>query len=152
MTCLKVLGTALALTFTVSVALAQTTVTPNFPAANKFIPDGQFTAVSDSLFLHFDNPNFIDGDGQLTVKWAPNPCNSDLTTDSRATSPNSLLGSFNGTDPSAPWTLFLADVDFGQQSTLAKWGLEVSAVPEPASFGFVGMGALVLGAALYRRK
>jgi hypothetical protein len=152
MTCLKVLGTALALTFTVSVALAQTTVIPDLPAANKIIPDGQFAGVNDTYFLHFDYPNFINGDGQLTVKWAPNACNSNLTTFSETISPNSLLGSFNGTDPSMSWTLFLADVDFGQQSTLARWRLEVSAVPEPDSFGFVGMGALVLGAALYRCK
>src|SRR5258708_3359208 len=116
MTFSEVLGTALALTFTVSVALAQSTVAPDFPAANKIISQAQFTALSDTHFLHFDNPNFFNADGQLTVRWAPNACNSNLTTLSQTTSPNSLLGSLNGTEPGASWTLFLADVDFGQQS------------------------------------
>src|SRR6266404_4042607 len=60
MTCFKVLSTALTLAFTVFVALAQTTVTTNFAAVNKVIPDGQFTGVSDTHVLHFDNPNFIN--------------------------------------------------------------------------------------------
>lgn len=224
MTCFEVLSTALALTFTVSAALAQTTVTTNFNVVNKLIPDGQFTGVSDTHVIQFDNPNFINltdlqvnitvsggyngdiygylvhdsgfavlfnrigrastnspgygdtgfnitladggndlhfyrndpfslnGNGQLTGTWAPDGRNADPTTVSEATSPSSLLGSFNGTDPSGSWTLFLADVDFGQQSTLVQWGLVVSAVPEPSTFGFVGMGALALGAALYRRR
>ena len=133
MKCLKVLGTALALTFTMSVAPAQSTGTTDFAAPNKITLDAPFTALSDSHFLRFDNPNFING-----VSETP--------------SPNSLLGSFNGKNPSASWTLLLSDVDFGQQPTLVKWGLEVSVVPEPAPFGFIGMGALVFGAALYRRK
>jgi len=224
MTCLKVISAALVLTFTVSNAHAQTTVTTNFSAVNKVIPDGQRAGVSDTHVIHFDNPSFINltdlqvnisisggyngdiygylvhdsgfsvlfnragrsstnspgysdtgfnvtladgandlhfyknspftlnGNGQLTGTWSPDGRYADPAVVSEATSPSSLLGSFNGTNPNGSWTLFLADVDFGQQSTLVQWGLVVSAVPEPTGFGLVGVGALILGATLYRRR
>src|SRR5258708_38239382 len=162
MSCFKVLATALALTFTVFAAFAQSTVITNFAALH------QFTGVSDTHFIRFDNPNFnyptdLEVDfrndtfsfkdrRRLTRTWAPDSRFADPATVSGATSPSLLLGSFNATDPSGSWTLLLADIDFGQQSTLAQWGLVVSAVPEPSALGLVGMITLVLGATLCCRR
>ena len=60
-----------------------------------------------------------------------------------------LLGSFDGQDPSGQWTLFLADLDYGEQGQLASWGLVVTAVPEPTSVGLLALG--LGGAAAARR-
>lgn len=96
------------------------------------------------------SPTF-DGD-QLTGTWAPDGRNVDpeavLNTDTQM----ALLGSFNGTDPNGTWTLFLADLNFGQQGTLVQWGVIVSAVPEPSTLALVGLGGFALGMRLLRRR
>lgn len=77
--------------------------------------------------------------------------------DTRTTAPN---GNFTGSTPAGSslsvfdtythdangtWTLFLADLSGGDQSTLLNWGLEVSVVPEPTTWALLGFGALVAG-------
>jgi subtilisin-like proprotein convertase family protein len=48
------------------------------------------------------------------------------------TSPRTaMLSGFNGLNPNGTWTLFVADLSGGAVSTVASWGLEISAVPEP---------------------
>ena len=94
------------------------------------------------------------GSGILSGIWAEDGRNVDpagvLDTDART----ALLGSFDGQDPSGQWTLFLADLDYGQQGQLASWGLVVTAVPEPNSMGLMalGLGAMLGLGALLRRK
>jgi subtilisin-like proprotein convertase family protein len=83
------------------------------------------------------------GGGQLTGTWLPdgrnvNPLNT-LDTDART----ALLSSFNGLDPNGSWTLFIADLSPGGNSTLVSWGLEVT-VPEPGTFGLMALGGLVM--------
>ena len=51
------------------------------------------------------------------------------------------LGSFVGEDPSGEWTLFLADVDFGEQGTLVSWSMTITAVPEPGTWAILGLGS-----------
>ncbi|GAA5120182.1 proprotein convertase P-domain-containing protein [Luteolibacter yonseiensis] len=41
------------------------------------------------------------------------------------------LSDFIGDNPTGDWTLFVADVGFGNQSTLESWTLTVTAIPEP---------------------
>ena len=93
----------------------------------------------------------FDGD-QLTGTWAPDGRNVDpesvLDTDAQT----ALLGSLNGTDPNGSWTLFLADVDYGQPETLVQWGLVISAVPELSAWTLIGMGGFALGGLLLRRR
>lgn len=46
------------------------------------------------------------------------------------------------------WTLFLADLGAGDQSTLVSWGLSLTVVPEPVTWALIGFGgvlALVVG-------
>jgi subtilisin-like proprotein convertase family protein len=80
------------------------------------------------------------GGGVLTGIWAPDGRNVDpsvvLDTDPQTTSLSSLVGD----DPSGDWTLFLADLDYGEQGTLTSWGLVVTAVPEPGTLGLLALG------------
>jgi len=73
-----------------------------------------------------------------------------------AASPTALLGSFTGLNPNGSWTLFVADVNSGEQSTVTGWGLDigVASVPEPGSMLEGALAALFLGGAigLYRLK
>src|SRR5205814_3076743 len=87
----------------------------------------------------------LNGSGQLTGQWQPDgrgidPASSGATFS--AAPRNSMLSVFNGMDPNGMWTLFIADVSGGNESTLVSWGLGLSTVvPEPASVAFVGLFA-----------
>jgi subtilisin-like proprotein convertase family protein len=87
----------------------------------------------------------LNGGGQLTGTWNPDGRNVDpdavVDTDSRT----ALLSSFNGGDPNGSWTLFMADMAGGEQSTLVGWQLEISTVPEPIEWA-LGIFAAVAGA------
>jgi subtilisin-like proprotein convertase family protein len=71
-----------------------------------------------------------------------------------SSSPTALLSSFDGLNPNGDWTLFIADASVGDQSTVTSWGLEIAAVPEPASLIEGSVAVLFLGGmiGLYRRK
>ena len=62
-----------------------------------------------------------------------------------ATSPTALLSSFNGQNANGNWTLFIADVSGGGVSTVTSWGLDIAAVPEPASLIEGSVAVLFLG-------
>ncbi len=74
--------------------------------------------------------------------WTPDGRETDpanvLDTDSRT----ATLASFNGADPNGSWTLFLADLSAGDQSTLVSWGLEISTVPEPTTWALLAFASL----------
>jgi hypothetical protein len=64
----------------------------------------------------------------VTGRWAPdgrtNDPNAVVADDARP----ALLSGFKGISPNGTWTLFLADLDAGQDSTLVSWGLEINGV------------------------
>jgi subtilisin-like proprotein convertase family protein len=87
--------------------------------------------------------------GELTGQWQPDGRNIDplspgSTFDAAARSNG--LGVFDGMDPNGPWTLFVADVSPGGESTLVGWGLQITAVPEPSTASLVccGIAGVVL--------
>jgi len=58
---------------------------------------------------------------------------------------------FTGLGGSGTWTLYIADLAGGGQSTLVSWGLAVVTVPEPQTWALLG-GGLVLLLGLRRRR
>lgn len=54
--------------------------------------------------------------------------------------PSAFLDSFDGTAPDGTWTLFLADLSNGGESTVASWGLDITTVPEPTAGFLLGIG------------
>jgi len=66
------------------------------------------------------------------------------------------LSSFIGGNASGNWTLYVADVAGGEQSTVSSWGLDITtaSVPEPTSLIGGAVAVLFLGGAIgwYRRK
>jgi subtilisin-like proprotein convertase family protein len=91
------------------------------------------------------NPN----GGMLTGTWAPDGRTADPSVVLDTSPVNTSLSGFNGTNPNGQWTLFLADMDYGEQGTLQNWSLTVTAVPEPSS---VALAVLGLGICLGVRR
>ncbi|MCX6916424.1 MAG: hypothetical protein NT167_25835 [Verrucomicrobia bacterium] len=64
------------------------------------------------------------------------------------------LASFNGADPNGNWTIFFADMAGGpagtSSSTLAGWGLEITAVPEPVNVALGIFGGVLLVGVIVR--
>ncbi len=78
----------------------------------------------------------------LTGLWQP-----DGRTDSPAsvvdTDPSTAgLSLFDGMNPDGIWTLFVADVSPGGDSTLVSWQLTIDSVPEPSVAAVLGLGAV----------
>jgi len=89
------------------------------------------------------------GGSALTGTWAADGRNIDpqstpVTFDSASTAAN--LSVFNNVNPNGTWTLFLADLSGGGQSTLVSWGLTIVTVPEPQTWAMLagGMGMLFM--------
>lgn len=86
--------------------------------------------------------------GPLTGRWSTDARTADpalvLDTDPRT----ATLADFIGLDPNGNWTLFIADLDSGGQSTVQGWGLTLTSalVPEPriAVLFLISFGAVLL--------
>lgn len=52
------------------------------------------------------------------------------------------LSSFFGGNSSGTWTLFVADMDPGAQSTLTDWEMEITGVPEPTNIALIAFGGI----------
>jgi subtilisin-like proprotein convertase family protein len=101
-----------------------------------------------------DSPVY-NGGGQLTGTWAPDGRNIDPQSTGSvfdSTSPTTPLSLYNGTTADGTWTLFVADLSSGGQSTLVSWGLTIATVPEPQTWVLVAGGVGVLLALNRRRK
>ena len=162
----KVLSAALVLAVAGCVATAQTTVPNLFGNPSKAIPEWQLTWGSDAGNLTFSGPGLTSitdlkvsltiADGyngdQRTGTWAPDGPAVDPEYLLDTNSQTSLLNSFNGTNPNGTWTLFLADLDFGQQGALVQWGVLVTAIPEPSTCILLALGGFALGMRLLQRR
>jgi subtilisin-like proprotein convertase family protein len=97
----------------------------------------------------------LNSGGQLTGTWASDgrnidPGSSPSMFDSAAQT--EMLNQFLNTDPNGDWTIFLADLNGGFESTLVDWALQIETVPEPSSialFGTFGTAAFIF---LRRRR
>jgi hypothetical protein len=149
----RVLCTAAALAIAGCVASAQTTVPNIFENVDKVIPDGQLAGVSDTGALTlsgFGRGSVTDVQGALAIATDGSDVDPVYVLD---TGPQTLLlGSFNGTNPAGDWTLFLTDLDFGEQDTLVKWDVIVTAIPEPSTWTLMGLGGFAFGMRFMRRR
>lgn len=96
----------------------------------------------------------LNGSGQLTNSWAADgrnisPLSSGTVFDAAPVSAS--LNLFNDSLPNGSWTLFLADLSGGSQSTLVSWGMTIVTVPEPQTWAMLAGGAAAL-LALRRRR
>jgi hypothetical protein len=102
--------------------------------------------------IHFyqnNSPSYSSG--QLTGTWQPDgraidPQSSPSSFDAPGTV---TFGSYNGLNPNGTWTLFIADLSSGGQSTLVSWELDIAAVPEPVNVAlgiFAGVFLVVAAA------
>ena len=127
----------------------------NRPGRDADSPDGSETSGMTVSFA-----DSVSGDlhtaiatiqGAVTGSWQP---------DGRAVSPSTVLDSdlrtafladFTGVDPSGEWTLFIADLNSGDQTTVDSWSLSLSAtaVPEPSSLWLPVLGISTM---LLRRR
>ena len=89
------------------------------------------------------SPSF-NGDGQLTGTWQPDGRAIDPQSSPSSFDSASRVGfeSFDGMNPNGTWTLFLADLSMGEQSTVVSWSLAITAIPEPTN---IALGILVGG-------
>jgi subtilisin-like proprotein convertase family protein len=97
----------------------------------------------------------LNGNGQLTGLWSPDMRTIGPESDRSAfdAAPTGLA--FNdliGLNPNGVWTLFLADLSGGSQSTFVDWSLAVVTVPEPQTWVLLGGGLLAFGTLIRRRK
>jgi len=98
-------------------------------------------------------PGDLSG-GQLTGIWAPDSRTIDpLSAPSlfNLTPTGNTLAGYDGLNPNGVWTLFIADLSGGGQSTLVSWGLTVVTVPEPQTWTILG-GGLAAGWLMIRRR
>jgi len=87
------------------------------------------------------NPN----GGALTGTWGSDGENVDPNGGLTGTAASTAtLASMDGTDPNGTWTLYIADLSGGGQSTLLNWTLNITAVPEPGTWAMGIAGGLIL--------
>ncbi|MCX6896771.1 MAG: PEP-CTERM sorting domain-containing protein [Verrucomicrobia bacterium] len=72
--------------------------------------------------------------------------------DFSAATPMAQLDVFNTRNVNGTWTLFLADMVSGDQSMLVSWGLDVSVVPEPATWALLVFGVMFVVFSLIWRR
>jgi len=95
-------------------------------------------ATTDFASLQTAGVGLVDTAGS-GIHTATPTAGQSYTPDSAAT----LNGTFGNMASGGTWTLFLADLAAGDQSTLVSWGLSVSVVPEPATWALIVFAALL---------
>lgn len=84
--------------------------------------------------------------------------------DGRTLNPNGDFTGANGTlgtagldilnnhDANGTWTLFLADMAGGEQSTLVSWGLDITVVPEPVTWALMAFCCVIVMLLLVQQR
>jgi len=102
-----------------------------------------FSDSAGTNIQYYQNFSYTLSGGQLTGVWQPEGVNIDPESGPSlflTTPPSTPLSSFDGSNPNGTWTLFLADLSSGGQSTVVSWGVDITTVPEPGTVAVLGMG------------
>ena len=97
----------------------------------------------------FNNITLANGGSAGDIHGVPSPVSGNSYAPDSNGNGNTLL-SFNDMNPNGTWTLFLADNSQGNQSTLAGWSLDITAVPEPVDWALAIFGVVFIGAGVVR--
>lgn len=97
---------------------------------------------ANSIHLYQANSPTFNGTGQLLGTWAPDGNEIDPQSNPSLFNANAAndLTSFLGNAANGNWTLFVADMSPGGQSTLVNWGMTVVTAPEPQTWVMVAGG------------
>src|SRR5882724_6278400 len=118
----------------------------NSATAFGYSDSGMNVTFSDSAangsIHYYQNVTGSLGGGQLTGTWQPDGENIDPQSNALAFTgtQSALLGSFDNENPNGTWTLFLANLASGGQSTVVSWGLDITTAPEPSTLALAGLG------------
>lgn len=93
----------------------------------------------------------LNDSGQLTGRWQPDGRNGDPASVTDQMARTAFLSSFVDLNPNGNWTLFIADLSAGETTQVESWGLQISAVPEPAEVG-MAIGVALGAFALWRKR
>ena len=99
------------------------------------------SAAGNNIHTYQSGSYSLNGGGQLTGTWAPNSRTIDPLAAPSAfdTAPTgNTMANLDGASPNGDWTLFIADLSGGGQSTLVSWGLTIVTVPEPQTNTLLG--------------
>lgn len=94
------------------------------------------------------NITFVEGTG------SPIPTTSSANLTGNYTADTDLV-TFNSTAPNGNWTLFFADLNAGDTSTLNSFSIDITAVPEPVNVAlgiFTGLAAFGWGLRRYWKR
>jgi len=99
------------------------------------------SAAGNNIHTYQSGSYSLNGGGQLTGTWAPDsrtidPLAAPSAFDAAPT--GNTLANLDGASPNGGWTLFVADLSGGGQSTLVSWGLTIVTVPEPQTNTLLG--------------
>jgi subtilisin-like proprotein convertase family protein len=121
-------------------------------ATNRFTFDDQ---AGQDVHLYRTFSFSLNGSGQLTGQWQPDGRNIDPLSPGSAFpgAPRSnILSVFNGMNPNGDWRIFFSDVSPGGESTLVSWGMQITAVPEPAAAALLSASLAALFWSRTRRR
>jgi subtilisin-like proprotein convertase family protein len=137
---------------TMSVLLNRVGATASNPAG--YSDSGMDVTLSgvgvNDIHLYQNFSTSYNGSGQLTGTYAADGRAVDPSTATSSAPQTAGLTVFNGlSSANGTWTLFLADMSVGGQSTLVSWGMDISVVPEPVTWALIGFAG-ILGAVKLR--
>jgi subtilisin-like proprotein convertase family protein len=103
-----------------------------------------FSDLAANSIQYYQNYTNTAG-GLVFGTWQPEGVNIDPATNDPTAffgaGQTAMLASFNGTDATGVWTLFVADMSGGGQSTVTDWSLDiVTTVPEPGALALTVLG------------
>ena len=142
MCCSKAWGVVVAVALGGGMATAQTPVTNLFPnltevgvtLSSSLNEDGSYPMLSLTLsgnqaeYVETPTAGFVDANDVFA-----------------ADAPVSLWSPVGSTSLTGTQALFLADLDFGQPGSLARWGAIITAIPEPSTLILATLAGVALG-------